>query len=129
MTQSVGAVAAGFVVWSTLWIGGTVAVSRIVPDYFNSEVLSDSPGVLLFLLGLSVVASVLAGHVTAYIAGFEEIKHATSLSATLLIVGIYVQNASWSGLPVWYHVSFAAFLVPGALLGARIRIERVRRKH
>lgn len=127
-TRSLSAVAAGFVVWSLLWIGGTMAVSRIVPDYFNSEVLSESPGVLLLLLGLSVLASVLAGHVTAAIAGFEEIKHATSLSAALMVVGIYVQTASWSGLPVWYHVSFAAFLVPGALLGARIRIERGRRK-
>ena len=129
MTQSLGAVAIGFVVWCVLWIGGTVAVSRIIPDYFNSDVLSESTGVLLLLLGLSVLASTLAGFITAFVAGFEEIKHATSLSAALLVVGIYVQTQSWSGLPVWYHVSFAAFLVPGALLGARIRIERSRRKH
>lgn len=124
MIRSILAVAAGFVIWTVLWVGAVQLTSITLPGYFVDDTLSGSTGILLLLLGLSVTASVIAGFATASIAGYEEIKHTTTLGASLLIVGIYLQTTFWASLPPWYHVGFAAFLLPGALLGGRIRIEQ-----
>ena len=39
----------------------------------------------------------------------------------MLAVGIGVQAGSWNLMPVWYHLTFLALLVPGALIGAKLR--------
>ncbi|MFQ5534688.1 MAG: hypothetical protein ACE5EM_07705 [Sphingomonadales bacterium] len=126
MLRSIVAVAGGFVLWSALWIGGSRLIAISLPRYFANDGPAEYTGILLLLLGVSVAASSLSGYLTAAIAGREEIAHTTSLGAALLIVGIYLQSTFWNALPVWYHVSFAAFLVPGALLGGRIRLETKR---
>ncbi len=35
--------------------------------------------------------------------------------------GMSVQAAVWNLMPVWYHLVFLGLLVPGCLLGARLK--------
>ncbi|MFK5956528.1 MAG: hypothetical protein QM477_08805 [Planctomycetota bacterium] len=40
--------------------------------------------------------------------------------AVLLGSGILAQASYWSVMPLWYHVSFLAALLPVCMIGARV---------
>ena len=45
----------------------------------------------------------------------------TVLAVLLLATGVGVQAAAWNLMPVWYHLVILGLLVPGCLLGARLK--------
>ena len=124
MIRSILSVLAGFALWTVLWLASNAALAATVPGAFREDGSTDSVGMLLLLLVLSVVFSVIAGYVTALLAHEKTTQHTLALGLALLAVGIFVQIQYWDVMPVWYHLSFLALLVPGVLLGAQTQRSR-----
>ncbi len=124
MIRSILSVLAGFALWTVLSLASNAALAAAVPGAFREDGSTDSVGMLLLLLVLSVVFSVIAGYVTALLAHEKTTQHTLALGLALLAVGIFVQIQYWDVMPVWYHLSFLALLVPGVLLGARTQRSR-----
>ncbi len=124
MIRSILSVLAGFALWTVLSLASNAALAAAVPGVFREDGSTDSVGMLLLILVFSVVFSVIAGYVTALLAREKRKQHELALGLALLAVGIFVQIQYCDVMPVWYHVSFLAFLVPGVLLGARTQRSR-----
>ena len=124
MIRSILSVLAGFALWTVLSLASNAALAAAAPGAFREDGSTDSVGMLLLILVLSVVFSVIAGYVTALLAREKTKQHALALGLALLAVGIFVQIQYWDVMPVWYHLSFLALLVPGVLLGARTQRSR-----
>lgn len=113
------AVLAGAAVWAALWVGGTQAVASalsLAPD----EPLT-RPGVLLGYVLYSVILSVLAGFVSAVVAGIRPIPAVWTLAIIQLAIGVFVEISYWNLMPVWYHLVFLALIVPATVYGGRRR--------
>jgi hypothetical protein len=122
--RSLGAVIAGFAAWTVLWLASNKVATLAAPDAFDENGLTASSGILLAFLVASVVYSILAGWVTAAVAGRSEIGHAVALGIVQTIVGVGVQMSYWDAMPLWYHLPFLALLLPGNVLGGWIRQSR-----
>jgi hypothetical protein len=107
-------------VWTLLWLGGNaVFFGSISTDVQNGAPL-DAVGPLLGVLVLSVVCSVAAGLSAAAIAK-ERARVAVLVTAVLLLVtGIGVQASVWHLMPVWYHATFLALIVPVCVIAGRL---------
>jgi hypothetical protein len=109
----------GFLVWSVLWL---VANNVLFADAAASAAAGDAitdVGTLLSILAASVVCS-LAGGITSAKLGRDRARGAVIANGgLLLIVGILVQLSVWSTMPVWYHLSFLALLIPATIVGGR----------
>jgi hypothetical protein len=126
--KSVLAVLAGVAAWTVLWMAGTQGLMAVVPT-LQPEMPIEPLGALLFLIGYSVVLSVLAGWVTGRVAPRAPVGPAGALAAVQLSLGIFFQASAWALFPLWYHVIFLGLVVPatvsGAVLVARGRERRV----
>ena len=116
------AIAAGFVLWSVLWLGG----GGVLRSFFSAAVGADGSvsdrQLLLLLLLLALLASVGSGYLTVLIAPITALRAALILGLLLLLVGIGVQRQYWALLPLWYHLSFLILLLPATLLGGWLRL-------
>lgn len=122
MGRRILAVVAGVLVWGVLWVlGNQVLLSRLPDVAQDLARIGDHPGALLGLIIWSVALSVLAGYVTAAVAGVEPMKAVWALAIIQLAIGVVVQVDSWSLMPVWYHVVFLGMIVPATLYGGRLR--------
>jgi hypothetical protein len=121
MLRDILAVAAGFGLWSVLWLGGNQLVTRLFPGATGSDGSTSHTGLLVTLIGLSLVASAAAGYVTNAISLNPDNLSQIILGVALLLVGIMVQRQSWALLPLWYHLVFLAMLIPAVLFGATLR--------
>ncbi len=119
MLRSILSVLAGFALWTVVWLASNAALAAAMPGAFREDGSTDSVGMLLLILVLSVVFSVIAGYVTALLAREKTKQHALALGLALLAVGIFAQVQFWDVMPVWYHLSFLTLLIPGVLLGAQ----------
>ena len=119
--RSAGSVLAGIVAWGIVWVGLNALMGAAMPGSFNDDGTTDSVGLLIVLILLSVGVSILAGYLTARLAARREIAHALALGVVQLAIGIAVQAGFWDLLPIWYHLSFLALLLPGNVLGGVIR--------
>ncbi|HSJ09996.1 MAG TPA: hypothetical protein VK928_08780 [Longimicrobiales bacterium] len=115
------AVLAGAVAWAALWIGGTMAAAAAFPDVLAAGQPVTHTGALLGYIAYSVVLSVLAGYVSAAVAGERATRAVQALAALQLLMGIGFETSAWSLTPVWYHVVFLALIVPATLYGGRLR--------
>lgn len=115
----------GFVLWTVLWLGGGYAVGRAFPEAFPKagEFQVSDRNALLALLLLSVLCSLGAGCLAARQAG-RGARAVSILGGILLAVGVAVEAANWKVMPVWYHLSFLALLVPVTLLGGLLAPKR-----
>lgn len=124
MGRAIGAVIAGAVVWAVLWLGMNAVLPSMIPEiYVPGERLEHVP-VLLFLIGYSVVLSILAGYVTAAVRGADPMGAVKALAALQLTFGIIAEATSWDLLPVWYHLVFLALVVPATIYGGRLKAGR-----
>ncbi len=124
MLRSVLSVIAGSAIWTVLWLTSNQAILAALPGYFRPDGTTDSTGVLLLILVLSVIYSVIAGFVTAAVAARSEMRHALALGILQLIFGIIAQSQFWDVMPLWYHLIFLALLIPGNLAGGKLRLTR-----
>lgn len=123
MARTALATIAGYILWTILWLTGSLAIQAGWPEEFaafssGTPITAAAP--LLCSLLLSVACSLLAGRASAAVAGKPQ-PAAGVLSALLLLTGVGVQAASWALMPAWYHLTFLALLVPATLLGATLR--------
>lgn len=124
MLKAIGAVVAGFVAWTVLFLGSNALISMALPESFNPDGSTDSVVILLVILVLSVVFSIAAGLLTARLGGDMAFKGSIGLGVLLLVVGVFVQVQFWDVMPLWYHLLFLGALIPGVLLGYRIAVAR-----
>ncbi len=110
----------GFIVWTILWLGSDLLIVSF-PTLAPSGDLEIIPtNYLLIKLASSVIFSIIAGLVAAWISG-ETTKAPLILGIMLLIVGLMFQISQWKPIPVWYHLLFLALLLPMAILGGKLR--------
>lgn len=119
--RNVLAVVAGFGLWSVLWVGGNALLTALMPGAFRADGSTSQTGALVLLAALSVAYSVAAGYLTATIARAIRPIPVLVLGGLLLIVGIVVEAGYWDVIPLWYHLTFLALLIPAALSGGWLR--------
>ena len=123
--RATAAVVAGAAVWAILWAGGTQASMAALPDILAPNQPITHTGILLGYIAYSVVLSLLAGYVTAAVAGVNPMPAVWSLAVLQLALGIFFEISYWSLMPAWYHLIFLALLVPATVYGGTIRARRL----
>jgi hypothetical protein len=124
MGRAILAVIAGAAVWSVLWIGGTQALTAMMPDTLRQGEPITASGVLVGLIVYSVALSILAGWTTAAVASRNPMPAVWGLAVLQLALGIGFQASAWNLMPIWYHVIFLALLVPATVYGGHVRARR-----
>jgi hypothetical protein len=119
---SIASVVAGNLAGGLLWIGCNAILAGLYPETLGGAARVENLQLLLLMLFYSVVISLAAGYVTAYLAGRREVHHALAAGLVQLALGAAFQAANWTLLPVWYHAAFLLLLLPGALGGGRLRV-------
>ncbi len=119
------AVVVGFVVWTLIYLGSNQLVLATLSDRFAEDGSTRDPLALSIVLVASVVASLVAGWTTAAVGRERGMTAVWILALINLAVGILVQSQYWTTIPLWYHLSFLALLVPMIVLGGRLRSARV----
>ena len=117
--KSVMSLAAGFILWSVLWVGSNSIAMAVAPDHYAADGSTTSTPLLLTFLVLSVVFSLAAGRVTARLAPARRTTHGVILGVLLTAVGVAVQFQYWDVMPLWFHVPFLVCLLPASWLGAK----------
>ena len=118
MWKPILAIVPGFICWSLLWVGGNQVFIRLSPDAFKMPVSGFPPtSSLIILLVFSVLCSLASGALAGWIARTSLIP-VWVLAGILLVVGILVERGYWQQLPLWYHLSFLAALIPAVVAGA-----------
>ncbi len=122
MFRSFIAVLAGVLIWTVFWLAGIAAIGAMFPQHIQAGEPLTHNGILLLILVFSVVLSVLAGYITGRMAGRRPVLYAFWLGLVQLGLGIYFQSLAWELMPLWYHASFLALLIPGNLAGGGLAI-------
>ena len=123
MVRQIISIAAGFGLWSALWLGGNALMRSVAPaGTYNDDGSTNSVGMLIILLLFSFIVSAAAGYVMMMVAPAETLRNAIILGVILLVVGIGVQSAYWNVMPLWYHLLFLGGLLPLTVLGASLRL-------
>lgn len=117
MLRSILSVIAGSASWTVLWFAANAALMAAKPGIMESKL--EDVGILSIIILYSLVFSIVAGFITGRLAKKNIMKHALALGVLQLIFGILAQSANWDLLPVWYHITFLALLIPGNLLGGK----------
>ena len=113
-------VAAGYIIWSILWVGVDALLRAVWTSYDQSvAAMSFSSSQLVVPLVLSAFCSIVAGFAAALIAK-ENGKTPLILGVLLLLTGIFVQMSVWEKIPLWYHLTFWILLVPMTILGGKL---------
>ena len=118
--KRVVAVVAGYVAWTILWLAGNSLFFAEAAEVVKGGEPYTETGPLAAIVGLSVACSLVAGYLCARIAGTSPGRVVVILGVLLLVTGIGVQASAWQLMPVWYHVTFLALLVPVTLVGGQI---------
>jgi hypothetical protein len=126
MRRDLLAVGAGAVLWAVLWVGGAQLVSAVYPALLPAGAPVTHTGMLLGLIGYSVVLSAAAGYVTAALSAGSGGRAVRILAGLQLLLGISFEVSAWSLTPVWYHFVFLVLLVPSILYGGHVRGDRGR---
>ncbi len=125
MIRIVLAVFVGFTLWSVLWVGSGALSFALAPDSYNEDGSIDSAFLLLVFLILSFVFSIGSGFLTAALARTPSLAPTWTLGGLLLAVGVLVQIESWEITPLWFNIPFLVLLIPGVLIGAKVRIQKM----
>ena len=114
------AVIVGYLVWTALWLGGNAllfdAAAKVVSE---GKTFSDT-GALAGLIALSIVCSIAAGVCAAALAKKRHRPAVLVMAGRLLATGAYVQYDIGALMPVWYHLTFLALIVPVCVVGGAI---------
>lgn len=131
MLRTVLGVIAGFFAWSILWFGSERVMSVFWPEFgahqaafqaaieYGSEFTANSTMLLVHIV-LATIASLVAGSLAAFLAG-EKRRAPLFLGFLLLAFGLLKLAMSWEYVPIWYHITFTAILLPMTILGGKLR--------
>ena len=120
MLRRTGAVLAGYVFWSLLWLLGNQLFFAEAARSAQAGERVESITTLLPILLLSMFCSLLAGWVTARLQPVPPRREVIYMALLLLVTGIGVQASVWSMMPLWYHLAFLGLLLPLSLAGGRL---------
>ena len=132
MLRIVLGVIAGFFAWAMAWFGGEILFSAIWPQAFgapqrafqeaitNGGQFTADTTLLLMHIVLGSIVSVMSGFLAALIAA-ENRKAPLALGLLLGAFGLLKVVLSWPYVPIWYHVTFTALLVPLAIAGGKLK--------
>lgn len=123
MARTIFSVIAGNLSWTILWLTFNAILATINPQIGDGNTPISSIPLLLLILGYSVIISIVAGYITALIATHNQLKHVLALGILQLSMGIFFQSQAWHLLPIWYHLSFLALLIPGNIFGGQLRVK------
>lgn len=131
MLRIVLGVVAGFIVWLIAWFAGEKVLSAVLPEAFGApqqafqealmnggDFTADSRLLVIHVV-LGTVVSLISGWVAALAAG-ENSRAPMIVGILLLAMGILKAVMSWSYVPIWYHVTFTALLLPLAVIGGKL---------
>jgi pheromone shutdown protein TraB len=121
MGRSIAAIVVAWLLWSALWVGGSAALQSLFP-----QALGGGPPVthavgLGALIVWSVVLSILAGFVCAWVKKTSPMETVWALAAIQFVIATVIEVSGWANTPVWYHVLFLALLVPATVWGGKLR--------
>ena len=123
-------VVAGFVAWMAFWFAAESSFAGLLPEWYgahqraftaaikNGGPFSPDGSILSIHIACGAVVSGLAGYVAAWVAR-EDRRAPLILGFVLLGLAALKATMSWALVPLWYHVAFAAPLLPMALVGGR----------
>ncbi|MEM9406924.1 MAG: hypothetical protein AAGA81_12880, partial [Acidobacteriota bacterium] len=97
-------VLSGFALWTALFLTGNQVLFRAFRARFDENMVTTDTAVLALTLGLTVLYSLAAGSLTARLAPGAPLGHAAALGAVQTLIGIGVQSAYWSAIPLWSHL-------------------------
>lgn len=121
MRRSIAGIAAGFLLWTALWLGFNAITQAALPDLVRPDRPLTHSGVLLGYIAYSVLISALAGYVCAAVKRDAPMKTVWAFALVQLLVGIGFEASYWSMTPVWYHLVFLALIVPATVWGGSLR--------
>lgn len=121
MLKNIFAVIGGFILWSAFWVVSDLTLLVLSPNWYGENLKSFSTSVLLISLARSIFISIISGYVAALIARKYQTQTAFALGVLLFAFGVFVQAQFWNQIPLWYHLTFLALLIPMTLLGAKLR--------
>lgn len=132
MVRIILGVIAGFIAWSIVWLGSDQVLQAVWPNWIgayaqsgekalinNTDFVPDA-SIALIHLARSIVTSLIAGFITALIAG-ENRRSTLILGIILLLFGAAVEIFAWKLAPAWYHIIFLILLIPMTIAGGRLR--------
>lgn len=119
MLRNVLAVAAGYAVWTVIFLGGSAGIRSGMPQVHDADGFTNSAAALSLYLLISFLASLAAGTATGRVASSPTGKKVLILGLLLLATGIPVQLSAWDRIPLWYNLVFLAALVPVTVAGGR----------
>lgn len=122
MIRGLLGVIAGIAVWALLWTG----LNKLLPFFFSRQFgpdgTSDNFIINLIIVLVSFDFSFFSGYINAIIAKVQEFRYAFVQAVIQLAIGIYVQRQYWDLQPLWFHLSFLAFIGPAIFAGATYRM-------
>ena len=109
---------------TVLWLVGSAGIRAFWPAEFGAleggqPITAVVP--LLLSVALSLACSLAAGVTVATAAPRAVPRGLTVVAVLLVATGVGVQASVWTLMPAWYHLVFFGLLVPGCLLGARLK--------
>lgn len=120
MKRAILAVTGGYLLWTMLWLGGNQIFFAAAAEIIRARQPYSAMGPLAALIALSMLCSIAAGLATATVAE-QSMRFAVPIMAGLLLItGGAVQLSLWPLLPLWYHLTFLALIVPTSMLGGRL---------
>ncbi len=122
MGRIILSVVIGFVLWTALWLGSNAALQASIPNAFEESGTTSNSLILVGILGIAILVSLVSGYVTTIVAAKRSMTPTVVLGFALVAVGIFVQVQYWNVMPIWYHMSFLAALLPCSLIGGLMRL-------
>jgi hypothetical protein len=120
LMRATWAIIAGYALWTVLWLSGNFILRTVGALPKDPLTRIDSAGALGTLIGISILCSIAAGGIAAVISRGPSNHPALILAFLLLLTGLAVQWSVFQLMPIWYHVTFLALLIPLVLAGARL---------
>ena len=131
MVRIVLGIISGFIAWLIAWVGSEKILSAIWPAFgvhqagfqaaieHGGQFTADTTMLLIHIV-LGSIVSVISGFLAALIAG-ENKRSPLVLSFMLVAFGLLIVVLSWQYIPIWYHVTFTALLIPMTIMGGKLK--------
>jgi hypothetical protein len=125
MVRSLLAVALGYVVMLVAYRGCDLIITALKPEFAPQPGEPPDAAYFVFLLGTGFFFMIVGGYVAALLAGRSEMKHALSLGALSIAMGILEAILFEGEQPLWYTVALMFLSIPSALVGGYFRLRQV----
>jgi hypothetical protein len=120
LLRSLLAILTGFIVFIAIIRMLTALAGSLSPNLASQG--SQAMAYLLLSLVWSVAAAVLAGFITARIAGAHEFPHSAALGFLMVLLGVISMRQEGVTQPGWYQITIAGCGPVSAMIGAALRV-------